>query len=495
MKKSAQNDAKRVRDETAHDATTADQIPIEKKRKLEQTDNVDNDNQVKDAIVAAADDNTKDDDDNDDSLKLDGLNNDCLRHIFEYLTLPQLINVAETSGRFVFPAAEAFSRRYGWQKVIVCATTENPILVADLERLDGTVVLTALNQFGARMKTISAYFHDFEKMIDNPIEVLLLKKFTDSLVDFEMHYCSESHFQSIIKPFPNVKNLTLEACTVGANFFQLNRWFPNLTALKLTANWWSPSIVLQTKFEHLTHLSVINDGFRNDLSPQAIHPMLRLNPQLKSLQLQCNYGFEMLQTITELNQLEMLELSTPQDGFGSFEADQKFAFPGVKIFTLYAPKLANCVVKMPFSLKNVQELRLYGFNQFHSQVGALISSGDLLNTISMLSFQRPRSTADPNHPNALACALRTRRHLSELQLCSDEFEGDDLAQMIGACEKLQRLRLVSLQGIPFNVTGLEHDWVVCGHETKSFSVNMGDDDSFIGCKSFDQMCMQRKQLK
>lgn len=492
--KSAQNDAKRVREETPFDA--ADQMPIEKKRKFGQMDNEENDIQVNDAaaVAAADDDNTEDD----DSLKLDGLNNDCLRHIFEYLTLPELIDVAETSGRFVFPAAEAFSRCHSWQKFLVAATSK-PMLVFESQRLQGAAMMSALNHFGARMKTISAYFNEYD-MIEfghpDPIDVVMLKQCTDSLADFQMNYCMESHFQSVIKPFTNVKKLTLDRCTLGVKFSQLSQWFPNVAVLKLLYVWLPPSIVLQATFKNLTHLSVTNHGSYDDISPQAIHQMLRLNRRLKSLQLKCNYDVEMLRTIAdELRELEVLELSTPRDAFASFHTDQKFTFEMVQIFTLHAPKRKDYVMNMPFSLKNVQELRLYGFNQFHSLMVALISSGDLLNTITLLPPRWLLSTADEISPNGLARALRTRHHLSELELCSDEFRGDDLEQMIDACKQLQRLRLVSSSSgiIPIDTEGLEHDWIVCGHGTKDFPINMDDDVIKYGFEIFDRICMQRKQ--
>lgn len=212
------NNAKRVRDEVND---TIDP-QIDKKRKIEQIDGQHNDG-IKSATT------TDDGDDvasNKDPLELDAINNDCLRHIFEFLTLHDLINVAETSERFVFPAAEAFSRCFRKKKVEVMATSE-PILKfmrLGFLRIDGDTAMTGLHYFGARMSTISANFDAFESIEDkcrHSIDEVILENCTDSLSTFDIHFCIESHFKTINKPFTKVKNLMLNGCILGEKFAQL----------------------------------------------------------------------------------------------------------------------------------------------------------------------------------------------------------------------------------------------------------------------------------
>lgn len=89
-------------------------------------------------------------------------------------------------------------------------------------------------------------------------------------------------------------------------------------------------------------------------------------------------------------------------------------------------------------------------------------------------------------------ALRTRRHLIELELCSNEFEGDDLARLISACKNLKKVRLMSLQLGNFHTTGLEHDWSVSEHVMKVHFVDMDNSDFGFRFQLFDQLCLIRK---
>lgn len=486
------NDAKRAREEVTCDDG---HFQIDKKRKIEQItdEKITGYHQEEEIIDAATDDNDN------GPLELDDINNDCLRHIFEFLTLHELIKVADIGVRFIFPAAEAFSRCYRKKKIEVVATSQ-PILNFTrfgFLQLAGAAAMNGLTHFGARMKIISANFDAFELTEEehrDPIDVAILKNCYNSLTDFEVHFCIERHFQTITKPFAEVQNLTLNGCMLGEKFAQLNVWFPNVVALKLAGIWVSQPTVIETAFVHLTNLSIINDA-DTKIPTQTIQHMLRLNGQLQALQLRCNYGVEMLQTIAdELRQLEVLELSTPDDCFASFGADQKFTFTMVRIFTLHASQYADYVVKMPFLLAKVDELRLYGFDQFHSLVVALILSGDQLSTITLLPFQVQWTRSNDDF-DALKWALQTRRYLNELELCTDEFEGDDLAHLIGACKQLKHVRLMSLKSNGFHTTGLEHNWTVCEHGMKVHSVNMENDDFGFRFQLFYQVYMIRNYLK
>lgn len=480
------NDAKRVRQEM-YDANN--NLQIDKKRKIEKFEF---------QKINESHNDTTDGADSDEKIptQLDDVNTDCLRHIFEFLTLRELINVAEAVHTFSFPAAEAFSRRHRTSKIEVLGTSKLILNMCRDEyvRIDGPTALLALEHFGARISHISANFDAFE-FVDHQyrhsIDLAILKHCTDSLINFEVHFCIESHFQTIIKPFQNVQHLLLNGCMLNDRFAQLNVWFPNVVTLKLAGIWLSQPMVIAVTFEHLTDLCIINDSDAK-ISAETIQQILHLNRQLQSLQLRCNYGVEMLQTIAQdLQQLAVLELSTPNDRFASFPTGQKFAFPMVRKFTLHASSEADYVVNMPFSLDNVNVLRLLGFDQFHPLVAKLISSGDQLNRISLLpvheQYARPSDDDD-----ALQQALRTRRQLNELQLCMDEFQENDLKDLIRSCKNLKKLRLTSLNYNGSKTAELEDEWTVYKNGPSYHYVNMRDADYGFECQLFHYVCMHRK---
>lgn len=69
------------------------------------------------------------------TISLTDLNDDCLEHIFQYLSLEDLLNIADTNKQLK-PAAElAFERRFKSGKLILCKSTTTEILINKTERV------------------------------------------------------------------------------------------------------------------------------------------------------------------------------------------------------------------------------------------------------------------------------------------------------------------------------------------------------------------------
>lgn len=449
-------DAKRARDENVTKASTQ----MEKKRKFVKDEQISDDDTTSTIFK---------ENDNNGQLQLDDINNDCLRHIFEFLSLRDLIKTAQTTDQFEFAAAEAFSRRYRKQRIEVLVTSKPIHMFCRFGylRIDGALAMAGLRFFGARMSTLSANFDSFQSITpanSHPINVEILNNCLDSLRTFEINFCIETHFETIDKPFKNVENLVINGCALGAKFAELSKWFPSILHLELAGVKLLHYFAIETPFVHLTSLNIINDTDAK-IPEQTIQEILRQNRQLKSLLLRCVYGVELLLIIMKyLMQLETLELWTPTDGFASCTADQKITFVMLKTLILHALPQVDTVVKMPFALKNVNELRLYGFDQYNPLIVTLIASGDQLNAITLSPFQQ-RSPSQSDY-EALKQALLTRRQLTELQLCVNAFYSDDLKHFIDECKHLKELRLMTMNLAGIQSVQIGNEWYMSEPDIK-----------------------------
>lgn len=465
--------AKRARDSTTDDDTNDKQI--EKKQKLNTP-------------------NTQ------DPLKLADINNDCLRSIFEYLSVHDLIDVAEANGQFTFAAAEAFSRCHRTKGIEMVATDEAKRCNMLFIRLTGDTSAIALEHFGARMLTIAANLDGYEHSDGEQhirFDALVVRHCSDSVRTLEIHRCKGMHFQMIDKPFTKVTHLIVNGSVLGEKVCALREWFPNVVRLALfQVNLWRNKSI-EAHFDHLTSLQIFNDlRAIHSIPTQTICNVLSLNRQLRLLQLYCDYDNALLVTIAKhLTQLESLELWTPYDRFEGF-AGRKVAFVAVKTFILHALPHAQIVYNMPFDLKKVEALKLYGFDQHHPLIADLIKSGEQLRAITLFPFNTrvtmvmlppynwhvamvslmrwPRA-----HVDYLKMALRTRNNLVELELLVDEYEDDDLVRFLADCKLLRNVRLNKCIYLPgLDIARFRNDWTIAARH----AIQM----------NFKQLCINRK---
>lgn len=116
---------------------------------------------------------------------------------------------------------------------------------------------------------------------------------------------------------------------------------------------------LEAMFAQLKHLVIYNE---EQTIPQAtIVALLRFNPQLESLILQCKLDVDFLQNIATCTSLvETLTLWAPNDRFESF-GDQKVSFESVKSFKLNSWfHWGEFLLDVPFVFNKLDELTLNG---------------------------------------------------------------------------------------------------------------------------------------
>lgn len=481
---------KRMHDDKAIDVSGISQE--EKKRKTDENENGQE--------SSSSSTNRSDSDDDDIPLQLNTINTHCMQHIFEYLSLHDQIKMAELDGKFVFGAAEAFSRRYRVHRIEVYLSVYNnysTMFYSRNLRIHGTVAMAGLQHFGARMLTLSANFCGFRSCKPEeryPIDLAILKNCSASLKTLQITACVETHFEMIEKPFKKIEKLTVNDSTLGTAFGQLNKWFPNVINLTLSLVKFVQPSTIETRFEHLTTLNIMNDQDAQ-MSEQTICKLLRFNVQLKSLKLQSNFGTDTLLAMAKsLQSLESLELWMPTDRFASYTAEQKVSWKMLKKFILHSSSKLAVFDKMPFVLENVNELRLYGFYQYHPFIAELIASGESLKTLIMVPTKPYTLPFPATHDyDALQHAISTRQHLNELELCVDEFIGDDLMWFIDKCKNLNVVRMLTSNYSSFSPTSqLRTDrWLVLEPGVKMSYIDLGIASATVELEFFYELTIKR----
>lgn len=233
-------------------------------------------------------------------LKLDDINDDCLRRTFQFLSATDLINVAEADGRFIPVATEVFRRCIRKRKIKV---VRNPsrCVQNDCIKLNMEVASACFYHFGLLISDLSI---DFDGKREITAEQSFQKRCWKSLYHLDLYRCQSDSLETMKKPFVNVRELNIVSSTLGRKMSKMSIWFPNLTNLELSGVEVDYPEFIEVNFPNLKHLTIRQD-FRTPNSSVAL--LLIFNPQLKSLNLAGNCAAELFPVIgRHLVELEQL---------------------------------------------------------------------------------------------------------------------------------------------------------------------------------------------
>lgn len=403
-------------------------------------------------------------------LQLVDINDDCLEFIFQYLRIRDLINVAAAHDRFILASCSVFSRR--------CKD--------EWMYLDGNTLRREFKENGSRMalkgeiivegkKRLKQFFQLFAHSIANlSVQIrsndrnsidhrFVLKHCSAGLVKLTLNQCSDMVLRTIDKPFEGVKELCISDDFLRSNLSQLSVWFPAMDTLLLDeVNFMAqPDLCSQLK-----HFEMINEDALIPLP--TIKQLLRMNPQLKSLNLRCDYDADFLRTISEyLPKLEELSLFSPNDLFKSF-GTQNFIFENVKKFTLSNSHLFlvtafSDLVQLPFVFNNLRELTMIGFTSSGGPLLTFIQRNKNLEKLHLGAYF-DASTLDLQHMKAL---VKTLPNLAELQIDGDAFANDDLIEFLSTAQTLNKVQIMRLEAKRAEVIGrnkvIASQWIKHSH--------------------------------
>lgn len=184
------------------------------------------------------------------------------------------------------------------------------------------------------------------------------------------------------KPFINVQKLTIFRGKMSRKLQQINICFPKLTCLELIGTTQLESIAVN--FLLLKELTIRTTSLE---ACSTIKQIIRLNPQLKSLNLDCKSGVDFLSPMSSnLVQLEKLTIWLPANVFPSAD-HRKIRFQTVTEFTFHLTYHKGPVYDMHFVFPNLQHLNVIDLNHLcqWSKISDFICECDTIRTLDLTS--------------------------------------------------------------------------------------------------------------
>lgn len=399
-------------------------------------------------------------------LQLMDLNDDCLEHIFEFLNLQDLVNIAETDDVFSPAAISVYSRNRRTKKKVF--VNLSPICCGQTDCVD---VETNFDCFFRHFGHLTSHLL-VNALGSNgtKIEESLQKYCLNSLRHLDLAFCDATDFEQIDKPFPHVEELTVIESKLGEKMSQLNFWFPCLNRLELVYTSLSRSDYFEVNFPNLTHLEIYTQEL--DIPSSTMRELFRLNPQLKTLLLLYDYDMEFLQFMNQcLPQLEELEIWAPENRFLTF-GDQKVHFKMMKKFILNASsRRGDFVVNVPFQFTGLNELTLDGFNQFKDHLLPFIRNCTNISKLKLVPFIEDW---DDLKYDDLKNVIEIMPNLVDLEFCADTIAMDDIVELLSNNKNLQLLHLlfIELPVSPRFLDGINKDWTVIQNSTETSFPNV-----------------------
>lgn len=248
--------------------------------------------------------------------------------ILEKLSILELISVAETNQHFSLLVEDVF-RRKSAKKVFEILDPRYGNFDALLETKDKVyirqlaIISLVLKQFGHLISHLVIVYSSSNKFYVhfnaiNNLSELINQYCSDSLTNFEIVNYYETFFDKMVKPFKNVKQLSIRGKfnSLGSDTLSFAELFPSIKQLKIEYVDVQNTSCIDHKFPYLERLNVeINQKRRfveNDVSK-----LLNKNPQISYLE---------LSKITEtfLIELSGIDLSLTQVNFNlSFDVNDE----------------------------------------------------------------------------------------------------------------------------------------------------------------------------
>lgn len=246
------------------------------------------------------------------------LNIDCLEHIFKFLKLEDMLNVAHTCRKFKIPAAFAFNTIYG-DKIIRIRDLRiiNLWGIREAEGIEfGPEILglkeclqivRCFGQFISKLIIISERYGKPESRIRFILVLCYVQKYcSNNLTDITIGQCPIGSLEQLTKTFPQVKNVQICDRYVGRN--RLNKLFPKMESLKYDK--FDGALCLKSIENHFPNMKCLEIGqykrekFKSNnllLTPrlESILNALRLNQQLHTLNITYTLKADFIQLISE----------------------------------------------------------------------------------------------------------------------------------------------------------------------------------------------------
>lgn len=316
----------------------------------------------------------------------------CLEKVLKYLKLIDLLNIADTNKRLKGVAELVFLHEHCKKMIDLDISTFLHTLGLYqcefwYESQDNVCVLKATLQF---LRCFGHLLTKFEiRHINNCSKSGLISRYvykccSESLVKIKFDELEESDFDDIDRSFSRVEDVEFSHCYIGKNLSQLHRWFPKMRRLNLICSEWAEPIYIVTHFPYLENL--ILSGYLEAKNVRNIAAALRLNPQLKRLELGPFFeDANFFQYIgMHLQNLESIKISWNLDSIYNLK-NTEISFKNVKEFTLCL--YGNSPLPtLPFSFEQLEGFTLKSGCKLNGHFIDFISKHPTIKLLSLNGF-------------------------------------------------------------------------------------------------------------
>lgn len=299
----------------------------------------------------------------DETMKITDLNDDCLEHIFDYLSLEDLLNVAFSNTALQYASGLLFKRKYG-----VLHFKFFRIADSLMWQIGGELFVNEIEAqrfflvFADFISSISLIFHEeYEEIFEKRLQQISTYSL-ESLIEIKLCHFPEGWLNKFSKPMPKIKSVVLDDCHLGGKSVMLSHIFPKLCNLKICDS----STEIDQIISHFPYLKMLDLNVDNNSS--KFESFLNLNPQLTSfkLKLKGSRDWNLVRCIAEKLQLENFYFRYSR----SLPQNERFHFKKVRTFEYHSD--GNFP---PFTFDQLEELKQddhmqpLGINQMDKIVG------------------------------------------------------------------------------------------------------------------------------
>lgn len=312
-------------------------------------------------------------------MKIIDLNIDCLEHIFNYLNLQDLLNVAVSNTALQYAAHLVFKRKHS-QKMFVASLNVKLICRMGKETINPTQFQSFLLVFGDYIHTIALCYSDlksndrknrktFTKIIDtfrmcythiNEEDQKHRRLFQEvfdavsrhsfkALVGIAFFNFPKDWFSQFSRRLSKIKYVTFYNCHLGGdnNTLLLSRVFPKISYLNIICRKNSKHNHIIAHFPYLKFLEIAIP--HNEYKSSEFVSLINLNPQLLKLKMKLKESSDLIRFIAEKSQLKIFDLCL----MGSLPRNESIHFKRLKFFRYWCSE-----DRFPFTFDQLEKLEL-----------------------------------------------------------------------------------------------------------------------------------------
>lgn len=372
--------------------------------------------------------------------KITGLNNDCLEHVFRFLTLGDLLNVVDSNAHLNKAAGLVFtSKKYS-----------NKLVAFSDDRFGSNIIFEKSNAiwiFGFRDSL--RFLRCFGPFLLRVSLDFSFKRKSNYISQYVNEYCADFLLLEIIfkkglvgwkniqKSFQSVETVRITTY-FSRNFSQLIDWFPKMRTLEISGylceNAWTS---ISRHFPHLQNLITNNcTGGYKDNEKNFLH-FLSLNSNLHRLHIRCDWNSPYLKRLIELlGSVDHLKIDCEDKRTSSFDGNIIYVKSVKKLELNFLGNLAFTVIPLQFDALDELVTDFYYYER-----------GEIFSTFIKRHRSITKLTMRVTIENcfekfcivSLHNILRELPLLTEFELCECELSIQEVIYLVSKCPNLTKL--------------------------------------------------------